>query len=84
MTRNCFQFDPVGTPVNLAGIEPQRLFDDKRNKLTMMMWMPRMTTVNAVRSLFFLQFPILTEPLCLGIAEMEKQIEAMWGTISVP
>lgn len=40
---------------------------------------------NQHRAFFiFLQFPILTEPLCLGIAEMEKQMEAMRGTISVP
>ena len=29
MIRNCFIFNPPGTPVNLAGIELQRLFDEK-------------------------------------------------------
>ena len=33
MIRNCFHFDPTGTPVNLAGIKPQRLFDDKWKNL---------------------------------------------------
>jgi len=29
MIRNCFAFNPSGTPVNLAGQELQRLFDEK-------------------------------------------------------
>jgi bromodomain-containing factor 1 len=29
MIRNCFAFNPAGTPVNQAGIELQRLFDEK-------------------------------------------------------
>ncbi|ESK98428.1 transcription regulator [Moniliophthora roreri MCA 2997] len=29
MIRNCFTFNPSGTPVNQAGIELQRVFDDK-------------------------------------------------------
>lgn len=29
MIRNCFAFNPQGTPVNTAGIELQRLFDLK-------------------------------------------------------
>jgi len=29
MIRNCFSFNPAGTPVNQAGIELQRLFDEK-------------------------------------------------------
>jgi hypothetical protein len=29
MIRNCFLFNPAGTPVNQAGIELQRLFDEK-------------------------------------------------------
>jgi bromodomain-containing factor 1 len=29
MIRNCFNFNPSGTPVNLAGQELQRLFDEK-------------------------------------------------------
>jgi|ERR1700730_13265597 Bromodomain len=33
MIRNCFLFNPAGTPVNQAGIELQRLFDDKWKNL---------------------------------------------------
>ncbi len=33
MIRNCFAFNPAGTPVNQAGIELQRLFDDKWKSL---------------------------------------------------
>ena len=33
MIRNCFHFDPPGTPVNMAGIELQRVFDDKWKNL---------------------------------------------------
>jgi hypothetical protein len=33
MIRNCFAFNPAGTPVNQAGIELQRLFDDKWRNL---------------------------------------------------
>jgi hypothetical protein len=29
MIRNCFVFNPSGTPVNRAGIDLQRLFDEK-------------------------------------------------------
>ena len=29
MIRNCFHFNPAGTPVNMAGIELQRVFDEK-------------------------------------------------------
>lgn len=29
MIRNCFTFNPGGTPVNLAGQDLQRLFDEK-------------------------------------------------------
>lgn len=29
MIRNCFAFNPAGTPVNQAGIELQRYFDEK-------------------------------------------------------
>jgi bromodomain-containing factor 1 len=29
MIRNCFAFNPIGTPVNQAGVELQRLFDEK-------------------------------------------------------
>ncbi|KAL4069375.1 Bromodomain-containing protein [Scleroderma citrinum] len=33
MIRNCFTFNPAGTPVNQAGIELQRLFDEKWQNL---------------------------------------------------
>lgn len=33
MIRNCFNFNPTGTPVNLAGSELQRLFDEKWKNL---------------------------------------------------
>lgn len=33
MIRNCFSFNPAGTPVNQAGIELQRLFDEKWKNL---------------------------------------------------
>lgn len=33
MIRDCFYFNPVDTSANLAGIELQRLFDDRRKNL---------------------------------------------------
>ena len=33
MIRNCFHFNPAGTPVNIAGIELQRVFDEKWKNL---------------------------------------------------
>jgi bromodomain-containing factor 1 len=33
MIRNCFNFNPTGTPVNLAGSDLQRLFDEKWKNL---------------------------------------------------
>jgi bromodomain-containing factor 1 len=33
MIRNCFTFNPAGTPVNLAGQDLQRLFDEKWKNL---------------------------------------------------
>jgi bromodomain-containing factor 1 len=33
MIRNCFLFNPPGTPVNQAGIDLQRLFDEKWKSL---------------------------------------------------
>lgn len=33
MIRNCFIFNPAGTPVNQAGIELQRIFDEKWKQL---------------------------------------------------
>lgn len=36
MIRNCFTFNPAGTPVNQAGIELQRLFDEKWKSLPLL------------------------------------------------
>ena len=94
MIRNCFQFNPAGTPVNLAGIELQRLFDDKWKNLPQPK--PHLAYDDDMDAegdeseddnhhrtfLSSLCSAILTEALSLGIAEMEKQIEAMRGTIS--
>ena len=33
MIRNCFNFNPAGTPVNQAGIELQRVFDERWKQL---------------------------------------------------
>ena len=89
MIRNCFQFNPAGTPVNLAGIELQRLFDDKWKNLPQPQPHPaydddmdaegdESEDDNHHRTFpILLYFPFLTEALLLGIAEMEKQIEAM-------
>lgn len=33
MIRNCFNFNPAGTPVNQAGIELQRFFDERWKNL---------------------------------------------------
>ena len=33
MICNCFHFDPTGTPVNLVGIKPQQLFNNKWKNL---------------------------------------------------
>jgi hypothetical protein len=35
--RNCFLLNPAGTPINQAGIELQRLFDDKWRALPIKM-----------------------------------------------
>ena len=36
MIRNCFTFNPAGTPVNQAGIELQKVFDDKWKNLPLL------------------------------------------------
>lgn len=33
MIRNCLTFNPIGTPVNIAGQELQRIFDEKWKNL---------------------------------------------------
>jgi bromodomain-containing factor 1 len=43
--RNCFTFNPAGTPVNLAGIELQRIFDEKWKALPQ----PRAASVSDVQ-----------------------------------
>ena len=64
MIRNCFQFNTADTPINLAGIELQRLFDNEWKNLPnpscallmVIIWLPRVTAARmtniAVRPLF--------------------------------
>ena len=94
MIRNCFHFNPAGTPVNLAGIELQRLFDDKWKNLPQPKPQPSYdddmdaedddSEDENHQRMFFIFFspPNTYGSFSLGIAEMEKQIEAMRGTIS--
>ena len=93
MIRNCFHFNPAGTPVNLAGIELQRLFDDKWKNLPQPKPQPAYDDDmdveddfseddNQHRTFLLSSFRFFDAYRGLGIAEMEKQIEAMRGTIS--
>ena len=95
MIRNCFHFNPAGTPVNLAGIELQRLFDDKWKNLPQPKPQPAYDDDmdgedddseddNQHRTFLFAPFSLFDayRGPSLGIAEMEKQIEVMRGTIS--
>ena len=94
MIRNCFLFNPAGTPVNLAGIELQRVFDDKWKNLPqpkpqhaydddMDVEEDETDDDNQHRAFFIFLSPSgVQRRSFLGIAEMEKQIEAMRGTIS--
>ena len=95
MIRNCFHFNPAGTPVNLAGIELQRLFDEKWKNLPQAKPQPAYDDDmdaedddseddNQQRMCFLAPLSLSSayKYLLLGIAEMEKQIEVMRGTIS--
>ena len=91
MIRNCFHFNPAGTPVNLAGIELQQLFDNKWKNLPQ----PKPAydddmdaedndseDDNQQRTFSRASFIFRCLRRFLGIAKMEKQIEVMRGTIS--
>ncbi|KAH0838598.1 Bromodomain-containing protein [Lanmaoa asiatica] len=47
MIRNCFTFNPAGTPVNQAGIELQRLFDEKWKNLPPLREPSRIASIEA-------------------------------------
>ncbi|KAF9649088.1 Bromodomain-containing protein [Thelephora ganbajun] len=76
MIRNCFHFNPPGTPVNMAGIELQRIFDDKWKNLPQSK--PQPTYDDDMDA----EDDDSEDDNQHRIAEMEKQIEAMRGTIS--
>jgi hypothetical protein len=98
MIRNCFLFNPAGTPVNQAGIELQRLFDEKWKQLP-----PLREVVSddeeeeeeddseEERQRMLLRSPNIFPTMTLGtditalagaIALMESQIEAMRGNLA--
>ncbi|PPQ76174.1 hypothetical protein CVT26_009351 [Gymnopilus dilepis] len=74
MIRNCFTFNPPGTPVNLAGQELQRLFDEKWKGLP-----PLQTPQDASEEED--EEDDSEEERRRAIAEMESQIEAMKNNI---
>ncbi|THV05961.1 Bromodomain-containing protein [Dendrothele bispora CBS 962.96] len=75
MIRNCFTFNPAGTPVNQAGSELQRLFDEK--------WKHLPSPVNNEPSDEEDDDEDDSEDdRARTIAMMESQIESMRGTIS--
>jgi hypothetical protein len=96
MIRNCFAFNPPGTPVNQAGVELQRLFDEKWKGL------PPFHDGSddeydeeeedegydeRARELLLLYFvvydlTVLTAAILGTIAMMESQIETMKGSIA--
>lgn len=76
MIRNCFLFNPPGTPVNQAGIDLQRLFDEKWKNL------PQPKPQPSYDDDMDVEDDDSEDDNHQRIAEMEKQIEAMRGTIS--
>ncbi|KAG5719332.1 hypothetical protein E4T56_gene13287 [Termitomyces sp. T112] len=76
MIRNCFVFNPAGTPVNQAGIELQRVFDDKWKALP-----PLREVVSDEEEEEEEEEDSDTERQ-RAIAMMESQIEAMKGNIA--
>jgi Bromodomain/Bromodomain extra-terminal - transcription regulation len=96
MIRNCFAFNPPGTPVNQAGVELQRLFDEKWKGL------PPFhdgsddeydeeeddeSYDERAREFLLLSFvvcdlTVLTAAILGTIAMMESQIETMKGSIA--
>jgi hypothetical protein len=94
MIRNCFLFNPAGTLVNQAGIELQRLFDEKWKSLPPLHEVSdeeeeeeeeddseteRQRTKSPFEKLYLCWRLIL---LIGAIAMMESQIEAMRGNIA--
>ncbi|GLB36381.1 putative transcription factor [Lyophyllum shimeji] len=75
MIRNCFVFNPAGTPVNQAGIELQRVFDEKWKGL------PPLRDV-ASEDEEEEEEDDSDEERQRAIAMMESQIEAMKGNIA--
>jgi hypothetical protein len=90
MIHNCFHFNPPGTPVNLAGIMLQRLFDEKWKNLPQPKPQPLYDNDmdiedasggdhNQQRTLFVF-FAFLLSPdahRLLGTIEVETQIEGL-------
>ena len=90
MIRNCFTFNPAGTPVNQAGIELQKVFDDKWKNL------PQLREVSEdeddededdSEEERQRKYPTSTgthgpQGLAGAIAMMESQIETMRGSIA--
>ncbi|KAF9229668.1 Bromodomain-containing protein [Gyrodon lividus] len=74
MIRNCFTFNPAGTPVNQAGIELQRLFDEKWKSLPQ----PREASEEEENEE---QEDESEEERNRRIASMEAQIESMRGNL---
>ncbi|KAG6866801.1 hypothetical protein C0991_008737 [Blastosporella zonata] len=78
MIRNCFVFNPAGTPVNQAGIELQRVFDDKWKGLP-----PLREVVSEEEEEEEEEDSDAERQHVSGaIAMMESQIEAMRGNIA--
>ncbi|KAG6902811.1 hypothetical protein C0995_011298 [Termitomyces sp. Mi166 len=76
MIRNCFVFNPAGTPVNQAGIELQRVFDDKWKAL------PPLREVASDEEEEEEEEEDSDAERQRAIARMESQIEAMKGNIA--
>ncbi|KAF8624755.1 hypothetical protein AX15_005653 [Amanita polypyramis BW_CC] len=74
MIRNCFVFNPAGTPVNQAGIELQKVFDDKWKNL------PLLHDVSEDEDEE--EEDDSEEERARAIAMMENQIETMRGSIA--
>ncbi|KAF7306710.1 Bromodomain-containing protein [Mycena indigotica] len=71
MIRNCFAFNPSGTPVHQAGIEVQRVFDEKWQNL------PPLHDISEDED----EDDETEDEDAQRIAMMESQIEAMRGNI---
>ncbi|RDB29127.1 SWR1 complex bromodomain subunit bdf1 [Hypsizygus marmoreus] len=78
MIRNCFLFNPAGTPVNQAGIELQRVFDEKWKHLPPL----RDAATEDEDEDEDDDSEEDRQPYAGAIALMESQIEAMKGNIA--